>query len=500
MKLKYAIAALAAVIGIAVSCEKEADSYLDEVRVSSSYIGLPSAGGSQTITVKATDSWSVTGKVPSWLTISPINGAAGETNMTFTATAATATRDTTITLTCAGMTQLINVIQQTIKTALPVSTCEEVLGGVDGKSYRIKGPVTAISNTSYGNVYVNDGTGSVYVYGLLKDGSYPKDHSKGWEGFGIEVGDIITVEGPRTTYGSTIELVDAELIEVEKSLIKVNEDPENVAKEGGEFTVELTNKGDGVSVVIPDNAKSWLSVTSVVTSGTTTTVTFLAQPNEGGIREEALTFTTTKDGKTYSAQTKVTQEGSIVETTVEEICNAPDGTAQFRVTGYVTSRISGKYTNYYITDYSGTVQVYDRNVQWTEHLGHIITIVGSKTSYNQAPEMVSITVEKDIDVTDITVAEFLEKSDDKNVWYRLSGTAVGIKDTDVYGNFNLRDATGEVYVYGLLNGWGGPKKQFQTLGIKEGDSLTIVGYRTSFTDKQGVKTDEVGGAFFVSKD
>ena len=83
MKLKYAIAALAAVIGIAVSCEKEADSYLDEVRVSSSYIGLPSAGGSQTITVKATDSWSVTGKVPSWLTISPINGAAGETNMTF---------------------------------------------------------------------------------------------------------------------------------------------------------------------------------------------------------------------------------------------------------------------------------------------------------------------------------------------------------------------------------------------------------------------------------
>ena len=499
MKLKYAIAALAAVLALAVSCEKEADSYLDEVRVSSSYIGLSPDGNSQTISVNATDQWSIT-DVPSWLTVSPTNGAAGETKVTFTAPSTKTTNTATLTLTCGKKTQLINVIQQTVKTALPVSDCKDVLEGMDGKSYRIKGAVTAISSTTYGNLYVNDGTGSVYVYGLLKEGSYPKDYSKGWDGFGIEVGDIITVEGPRSTYGSTIELVDAELIDVEKSLIKVNEDPQTVAKDGGEFSVELTNKGDGISVVIPDAAKSWLSVTSVVTSGSTSTVTFLAQPNEGGNRQADLTFTTTKSGKTYTAQTTVNQEGSIIETTIDQICDAADGTTQYRTTGYVTSKVSGKYTNYYITDYTGTVQVYDKNVQWTEHLGHIITIVGAKTSYNQAPEMVSITVENDIDVADITVADFLTKSDDANVWYRLSGTVSGIKDTDIYGNFYLQDETAEVYVYGLLNGWGGPKKQFQTLGIQNGDNITIVGYRTSYTDKQGVKTDEVGGAFFVSKD
>jgi hypothetical protein len=31
-----------------------------------------------------------------------------------------------------------------------------------------------------------------------------------------------------------------------------------------------------------------------------------------------------------------------------------------------------------------------------------------------------------------------------------------------YGNFNLVDDTAAVYVYQLLTGWGGPKREFQT--------------------------------------
>jgi len=70
----------------------------------------------------------------------------------------------------------------------------------------------------------------------------------------------------------------------------------------------------------------------------------------------------------------------------------------------------------------------------------------------------------------------------------------GIKDSDSYGNFNLVDKTGSVYVYGVLPGWGSPKGKFQEIGVAEGDTLTIVGYRTSYNG-----TDEGGGGFFISK-
>ena len=61
---------------------------------------------------------------------------------------------------------------------------------------------------------------------------------------------------------------------------------------------------------------------------------------------------------------------------------------------------------------------------------------------NQAEYVDTSVIEK------ITVAEFLEKSVDANVWYELTGTVSGISNT-TYGNFNLVDATGTVYVYGL---------------------------------------------------
>lgn len=49
-------------------------------------------------------------------------------------------------------------------------------------------------------------------------------------------------------------------------------------------------------------------------------------------------------------------------------------------------------------------------------------------------------------------------------------------------------------VYGLLTGWKGASKQFESLGIVEGDKITICGVRTSYKD-----SDQVGSAFFISK-
>ncbi|MBQ6658450.1 MAG: BACON domain-containing protein, partial [Prevotella sp.] len=71
MKLKYIILSFIAALSIFTSCSDDNDpTYLDEVRLSSSYVALPQNGGSQTIDITAKDSWTIDAStVPEWLTI-----------------------------------------------------------------------------------------------------------------------------------------------------------------------------------------------------------------------------------------------------------------------------------------------------------------------------------------------------------------------------------------------------------------------------------------------
>lgn len=307
MKLKYIFTTLLATAVLATACQESLERHLAEVQVSSSYVAIPAAGGTTTITVTATDDWTID-QIPSWLSVSPVSGAAGETEVSFKASAATSTNEVTVHLVCSGKTQEINVLQQTEKVDLPISTCKEVNSGVDGVTYRIKGTVTRIANTTYGNMYVSDGTDEVYVYGTLDATGAEKNFSS----LGIEVGDIVTVEGPKKTYSGTIELVNVTVIAIEKSLIKVDSvDPESgeLPVEGGSFAVTLTSKGEGVSVNVPADAKSWLTIAGISTSGTETVVTFEAAANEAGDRSTTLSFSTTSKGKEYSASTTLSQSG-----------------------------------------------------------------------------------------------------------------------------------------------------------------------------------------------
>ena len=75
----------------------------------------------------------------------------------------------------------------------------------------------------------------------------------------------------------------------------------------------------------------------------------------------------------------------------------------------------------------------------------------------------------------------------------MTGTVSDIKNT-LYGNFNITDESGKVYVYGLLTGWKGASKQFESLGIVEGDKITRCGVRAGFNGSA-----QVGSAFFISK-
>ena len=81
----------------------------------------------------------------------------------------------------------------------------------------------------------------------------------------------------------------------------------------------------------------------------------------------------------------------------------------------------------------------------------------------------------------------------------LKSTKSSISYEDGFdGNFDLKDDSGSVYVYGLTAtdlGYGAKNdKSFASLGLKKGDKITIIGYRGSFNSKI-----EVMYAYFVSK-
>ena len=503
MKLNRLFLTLAAIAATAVSCVKDELAQLDEVQVSQSYIALPTEGGSIDVTVTATDSWEIT-NIPEWLTVAPASGVAGKTVVTFSAEATSATNESVLKLLCAGKTQLLTVLQMADKVELPITSCAEVNAAEDGITFKIKGTITAIENTTYGNLYVTDETGSVYIYGTLYEGA-EKQFSK----YGVEVGDIVVVEGPRGSYKGTPQLVNATILAIEKSLIKVESvDPETAELpiEGGILTVTLTAKGDGVSVVIPDECKSWISVSGINVSGTTAIISLAIAENPLGDRSAELSFQTTKGGKTYTAVTSFSQKGAIIEATAAEINAAVDGDTQYRITGYVSKVANTKYGNLYIKDYSGEVFVYGTNDFATSGIeeGDIITVVGPKTtSPSSAPQMKNVTLEKRIDVQDIDLAGFKALEDNKEAWYRISGTVAKSTedntkwDLETYGNFALTDGTTEVYVYGVVPGWGGTKGQFGTLGVKEGDKLTIVCHKASYT-KNDYTLHQAGSAFYVS--
>ena len=491
MKLRYFIPSLVAVVAaMFTSCSDNKDAtYLEGIKVSQSYVSLNTAGGSTSIDILANGSWTVSG-APDWLNVSPASGN-GSGTITFSANAAEG-RSASVNITCGDETQIVNIIQGLV--TISTASCAEVLAGPDSKTYQVTGTVTSIVNTTYGNWYLNDGTGEIYIYGTLdKNGG-----TKNFASWGLEVGDQITIQGPKTTYNGTVELVDVTVVKIVKSLIKVdsltvgNVVTSELPVEGGDVTAYLTCKGTGVAVEIPADAKNWLGVVSS-TVGANPTVTFRALKNEGGNRETTVTFKTTDGSKEYTSQATISQKGAIVACTVAEFLAAPVGSTIFRMTGVIADLYPSdkQGESFYIQDFSGKTLVY-RAAGFKASgakVGDIVTVVGQRGAYKDSPQMVSGTFENIVHaVTPITIEEFLSKPDNNNVYYMVTGTISSLKgsngkDND-YGNLYITDGTNELYVYGCYPGWGatGDARKFFIAenGIQVGDELTMIGYKDTY--------------------
>ena len=487
MKLKYFIPMFIMALAMLTSCsDDEVVTYPDGLRVSSSYMALPVEGGSASIDVYCNQKWEVdtVGAFPKkepWFDYSVSSSDKGQV-LTITADETLDGRSTSIKLvTEGGTTQIINVMQglSTVSTA----TCAEVIAGPDSKTYQVKGVCTSIANTTYGNWYLKDDTGEIYIYGTLdKNGK-----EKNFLSLGLEVGDEVIVQGPKTTHGSTVELVNVTVIAINKSLIKVDSTyvggvaSNELPLEGGELTAYVTCKGQGVSVDIPEDAKDWLSIAAIKNGGSE--VVFKAAPNTGGDRNTTVIFKTTDGKKEYTSQMTIAQKGAIVPLTVAEFNAKEVGNAQYRLTGLVTKVDDAAAGKYYISDYTGQVYVYKASGEVA--LNDVVTIVGKYAEYKGTPQVGSGKLEEVCASAEpISLADFNAAADDKDKLYVLTGKIVEIKD-DKYGNVYIEDETGEkVYLYGVYGDWTGEnKKNFITdNGIAVGDEITVVTIKTSHND------------------
>lgn len=269
--------------------------------------------------------------VPTWLTVDKTSGAAGETVLTLHATKTEAGRETEICINMGGSKQFVKVRQGELTAS--VAKCADIMSGTDGKNYRVTGRVTKIAGMEYGNWYLDDGSfdfstteknkDGVYIYGTLdkkgKSGKVnPIDGADGW---GFEVGDVVTVEGPLTIYnGNTYELVNVTVIKIEKALLKVMTAEPTIEVEGGSFDVTVAYKGNGAFFEIADEAKSWLSYDKVsYKAGTktifeqnpadTATFKFTVAPNALDKRSTAIKFTSNSGSNSSIVNFTINQKG-----------------------------------------------------------------------------------------------------------------------------------------------------------------------------------------------
>ncbi len=207
----------------------------------------------------------------------------------------------------------------------------------------------------------------------------------------------------------------------------------------------------------------------------------------------------------------------VVATVAEFLAAAESADVWYKLTGKITKLTNTEYGNFTIVDDSGSVLVYGFTAKQVEKNdksfaslnlkeGDIVTLIGTRSSFNgtaqvggpayyvsheagEAPE----DPETPAEPIKATVAEFLA-AEVGNQPYELTGVISNLTNT-TYGNFDLVDETGKVYVYGLTAAKAESNdKSFASLGLKEGDTVTLIGTRAVYNE-----TPQVGGpAYYVS--
>ena len=130
------------------------------------------------------------------------------------------------------------------------ATAEEIAAA---PLYTLTGTITSVTNSTYGNFYLNDGTGEVLIYGLVG----PNAESKYWANSGAKVGDDITVKTIRTEYNNAPQGKNATFVEVKTpgtlAFWSFDASAASFTAAGGEKTINVSIYNANSEVVVASN-------------------------------------------------------------------------------------------------------------------------------------------------------------------------------------------------------------------------------------------------------
>lgn len=253
---------------------------------------------------------------------------------------------------------------------------------------------------------------------------------------------------------------------------------------GGEVELAFISNEE-VNVVIPEEA-TWISVAETTrTVVEKKSLTLNIEANEG-VKREATVLLEAKSNPALCVKYSIVQEGMVqlatpvvnaeVEGNVVTLAwEAVENAASYSISvgtemPVITEELSYTYTGEYETEYTFSV----------------VAIPADENIYG-ASEAASVTVITEAEVVGpkvVTVAEFLAAAEDDSTMYELTGVITRMyrennSNDTLYGNFYLKDSTGEVLIYGLCSPEGA-QQYWAESGAKLGDTITVQTIRTSF--------------------
>jgi len=301
-------------------------------------------------------------------------------------------------------------------------------------------------------------------------------------------------------------------------------------KSGGHQTVSLYSSSDWTVGTLPD----WvvLGFTSGPALSRSLKISMWVNPNTGRDRSCEIVFSNNESRVVVPVVQKGTDASEDPGTDPgtdpgvdpgtgpsTDYANAPSASvASFVITAdpYTYYKLSGSVSSFNsstfemtLTDDTGSIYVYEvvNKSEWTGRIhenGHII-LSGKYHYYSgkRIDEVVDAHIlsftpaGSDNEPIPVTMAEFNAAAASETQSYRLAGRMSNITNT-YYGNFDLTDDTGTVFVYGLTAtnlGFGTSNdKSFASLGLIEGDEIVIIGFRSNYNGNSEAKY-----SYFVEK-
>ncbi|MBR5660142.1 MAG: hypothetical protein IKW99_01165 [Bacteroidales bacterium] len=330
--------------------------------------------------------------------------------------------------------------------------------------YRLKGKVSKF-NKNFCSFDLTDDSGTIYVYNVANKDDWSEKISNGGT---VELAGLYTLYTNKTTGATQHEVVSAQILTFE-----AGSGSEEMGEPKGTGTLEDPYNPAGAAAAVKD--LTWTSNEDYQSTGDVYVMGKICKIANNG------TFT---EGGTYgNASFYISEDG--------------EGDGEFYVfrTLYLgNKKFESSQTDIKVGDeviIYGKLMNYRGNtpetVSGNSYLYSLNGVTGGDTPQPPTPG----------EVKAVTVAEFNAAPESDSQVYELVGT-IGGSINMTYGNFDLTDETGTVYVYGLTAtelGYGMKNdKSYESLGLKEGDKIKLHGYRGSFEGKI-----EVMYAWFIEK-